>query len=217
MHVEPEIVLDLSRLVSRIAHPTPTGVDRCELAYARGLLAAIPGRLHFAAVHPTGFYGRLPRATALRFLDATEERWASRGFRSAWDKRRFVAKALVALRPRAPGRPQPGARRVYVQASPNNLTRPKLIAHILQAEQARFLCLLHDVIPLQFPEYARPDSIAKHRLRMATLAAHADGVIANSHATLAAVRPYLAAAATPPEAVVAHLGTHKSIASAAAR
>jgi glycosyltransferase involved in cell wall biosynthesis len=41
-------------------------------------------------------------------------------------------------------------------------------------------------------------------------------VIANSHATLAAVRPYLAAAATPPEAVVAHLGTHKSIASAAA-
>ena len=56
-----EIILDITRLLSRVLHPTPTGVDRVEMAYARGLLATIPERLRFAAVHPSGLYGRLPR------------------------------------------------------------------------------------------------------------------------------------------------------------
>ena len=34
------VVLDLSRLISRSLHPTPTGVDRVEMAYAQELLQA---------------------------------------------------------------------------------------------------------------------------------------------------------------------------------
>ena len=83
--MDGEIVLDLSRLLSRVLHPTPTGVDRVEMAYARGLAEAMPDRLHFAAVHPSGFYGRLPRRAVARFLDLTEERWEHRGFTSIWD------------------------------------------------------------------------------------------------------------------------------------
>ena len=56
-----EIILDLSRLMSRILHPMPTGIDRVELVYARTLLTLVPEQLHFAAVNPFGFYGRLPR------------------------------------------------------------------------------------------------------------------------------------------------------------
>jgi hypothetical protein len=33
------VILDISRLISRIRHATPSGVDRVEMAYARGLLA----------------------------------------------------------------------------------------------------------------------------------------------------------------------------------
>ena len=34
------VILDISRLISRVRHVTPSGVDRVEMAYARGLLDA---------------------------------------------------------------------------------------------------------------------------------------------------------------------------------
>src|SRR3546814_5675993 len=55
-----EIVLDISRLLSRSFHAAPTGIDRVEFTYARELLERMPDRLAFAAVHPAGgYYGRL--------------------------------------------------------------------------------------------------------------------------------------------------------------
>ena len=188
---EPEIILDLSRLLSRVLHATPTGVDRCEMAYARGLLAAVPERLRFAAVHPSGLYGRIPRDAVLRFLDATEERWDHKGFGSVWEMRRFAAGALAALRPRPYRRDTAARRPFYLQASPNNLTKPRLIARILRRERARFICLVHDLSPLQFPEYAREGGATEHHARIRTILDHADGVVANSQATLDALRPWM--------------------------
>ena len=205
---EPEIILDLSRLLSRAAHPTPTGVDRCEMAYARGLLAAVPERLRFAAVHPTGFYGRLHHDAALRFLDLTEERWANHGFPSTWDRRRFAMGALAALRPRLVELKRPSTRRILVKASPNSLTRPRLIGRILGYEHARLVCLVHDLIPLQFPEYGRADGVAKHEARIDTIVRLADGIITNSHATMTSLRPWIERSGRAPEIAVAHLGTH---------
>ena len=65
-HTMPPVILDLSRLLSRVRHHTPSGVDRVEMAYARGLLERFGDHLDFAAVHPFGRYGRLPRDNALR-------------------------------------------------------------------------------------------------------------------------------------------------------
>ncbi|WP_420142774.1 glycosyltransferase family 4 protein, partial [Sphingomonas sp.] len=205
---EPEIILDLSRLLSRVFHATPTGVDRCEMAYARGLLKAVPDRLRFAAVHPGGLYGRIPTAAVVRFLDATEDRWDHRGFSSAWDMRRFATSALAAMRPRLHRRDPAAPRPFYLQASPNNLTRPKLVASILERERARFVCLVHDLIPLQYPEYAREGGAALHEIRVRTILAHAEGVICNSQATLDALTPWMERTGRFPEAMVAHLGTH---------
>lgn len=205
---EPEIILDLSRLLSRVLHATPTGVDRCEMAYARGLLAAVPERLRFAAVHPSGIYGRIPREAVLRFLDATEERWDHKGFGSVWEMRRFATRALAAMRPRLHKRQRRGPRPIYIQASPNNLTKPDLIANILKRENARFVCLVHDLIPLQYPEYARPGGAQEHERRIRTILTHADGLVCNSEATLNALAPWMDTVGRQPNAVVAHLGTH---------
>jgi glycosyltransferase involved in cell wall biosynthesis len=205
MSAEPEVVLDLSRLLSRVLHPTPTGVDRVEMAYARGLLAAIPDRLCFAGVHPTGLYGRLPRRAVVEFLDTTEHRWQAAGSGIARSLRPAAARALFQLRP-APV-PRRRAPRLYLQASPNNLTKPDLIRAILRRENARFVCLVHDLIPIQYPEYARPGGAALHLRRMHTVVDLADGIVANSHATLAALQPYLDRAGRTPERRVAHLGT----------
>jgi len=204
---KPEIVLDLSRLLSRITHATPTGVDRCEMAYARGLLAKVPDRLAFAAVHPTGFYGRLPQTAVLRFLDLTEERWATRGFSSVWDKRRFVAGALTALRPRLDTSASEDRPRVYLQASPNNLTRSSLIRRILTNERAKFVCLVHDLIPIEFPEYGRADGVRQHEKRLKTIVDLADGILCNSHATLDSLGPWLDRVPRTRDIAVAHLGT----------
>ena len=205
---KPEIILDISRLLSRVAHPTPTGVDRCEMAYARGLMAAVPDRLRFAAVHPSGFYGRIPTEAVLEFLESTEKRWDHRGFSSVWDMRRFAATALVALRPRRHHRDPDAPRPFYVQASPSNLTKPAFVSSILKRERARLVCLVHDLIPLQYPEYARQGGAEDHEVRIRTILANADGVVCNSRATLDALTPWMRMADRRPTSVVAHLGTH---------
>jgi glycosyltransferase involved in cell wall biosynthesis len=200
------IILDLSRLLSRVLHPTPTGVDRVEMAYARELIRLVPDRLQFAAVHPAGIYGRLPLRAVLQFLDHTERQWDTGGKDTAWTLRRSAIRNLNLLRPR-PVRPD-GARerRIYLQASPHHLTKPMLVDLILQREAARFVCLIHDLIPLQYPEYARPDGAAQHQLRMETIITRAAGIVANSHDTLAALRPWLDRAGATPRLAVAHLG-----------
>lgn len=202
-----ELVLDLSRLVSRVRHATPTGVDRVELAYARELQRRVPARLRFAALHPGGLYGRIPTMRAQRFLDEVERLWTngvdattrrSRGWPSS-------LRTLMLTRP-APVPPAHGPR-VLLQSSPHHLHRTRSMQRILARERSAFVCLLHDLIPLQYPEYARPGGAALHMRRMRTVATLADAVIANSHATANAFAPHLVEAGRPHVPVtVAHLG-----------
>ena len=198
-----EIILDITRLLSRVLHPTPTGVDRVEMAYARGLLEAVPDRLHFAAVHPSGVYGRLPTKAVKRFLDVTEQRWREEGL-GEQGLRLFAAKALLSLRPRISRKSE---KSLYLQPSPNNLIKPALMRAFLKRENARLVCLVHDLIPIQYPEYARPGGADLHARRMWTVASMSDGIIANSQATLDALQPWLDRAGKQPLTAVAHLGT----------
>lgn len=200
-----EIVLDLSRLLARAMHPTPTGIDRVEMAYARELSRVAPDRLRFAAVHPCGIYGRLPRAGVERFLDLTETRWRTGQALPRATLRRTALRSLAALLPRPV--PRRAGVRHYVQASPHHLTDAGVMATILGREGAMLTCLVHDLIPIQFPEYARPGGAALHARRIATLMRHASGILGNSRATLDALEPYLATAPARPPTAVAHLGT----------
>jgi glycosyltransferase involved in cell wall biosynthesis len=199
-----DVILDLSRLISRVRHHTPSGVDRVEMAYARGLDARFGERLQFAAVHPFGLYGRLPRARALGFLDALERRWDSESGKRGSRSQLEVIPTLIGLLPRRAAAPRGG---VYVQASPHHLTNPSLVRRILAREQARFLCLVHDLIPIEYPEYARPNGARLHRKRIETVAALADGIIVNSAATGASLRPWLLRAGRDVPVHVALLGT----------
>ena len=202
---EPEIVLDLSRLLSRILHHTPTGVDRVEMAYALGLLEAVPERVAFAAVHPSGFYGRIPTETAIRFLARVQVLWQADADSEGRAARQLrVLRTLWAMRPR---RVRFSARRrIFLQSSPHHLAKPGLVRAILRRERALFVCLLHDLIPITHPEYARPGGAELHHRRVRTLAETADAVIANSHATLKDFEPHLAAGGRYIPSIVAHLG-----------
>ncbi|WP_419826123.1 glycosyltransferase family 4 protein [Sphingomonas sp.] len=201
----PEIVLDLSRLVSRVRHRTPTGVDRCEMAYARELIARVPERLSFGVMHPTRRYGRLSGPVARAFLNATQAAWDGDRPAPAEGGWPALGRTLWAVRPRPV--PPARSRRIFLQSSPHHLHRRDATAGILRSEGgARFVCLLHDLIPHQFPEYARPGGAALHRRRMRTVAALADAAIANSDATRDAFMPWLRAAGREAPVVTALLG-----------
>lgn len=187
-----EIVLDLSRLLSRVLHPTPTGVDRVEMAYALGLLRLVPEQLAFSVVHPIGAHGRVSRAAAIEFLHLTEERWQDEGHdetvRRRWQR---AATACLKLFPRPQRRV--ARSRVYLHCSSRGLERRGVIEQLLQREQARFIPFVHDIIPLEHPEYARPSGAALFRRKLSTIVALASGILANSEATKRAIVPFLGA------------------------
>lgn len=201
-----KVILDLSRLLSRAYHTTPTGIDRVEFAYARALLERMPERLSFAAVHPAGgYYGRLDTGAVRQFLAFTDARWQNRDTIAAGDVKSAAIGHLWNLRPK----PVPPAKnfRVYLQASPHHLEDQALTARILQTEQARLVTLVHDIIPLTHPEFARAGGQGEHLDRLRTIDVLSAGVIGNSQATVDTIEPHLRKSDTKRVVRVAHLGT----------
>lgn len=203
------VILDISRLISRIRHHTPSGVDRVEMAYARGLLERYGENLHFAAVHPLGWKGRVPRNAALGYLDWLERCWLTGSDETRQRSLASVMPTLLRLRPRRSRERAATNVPVYVQVSPHHLTRPKAVKAMLDSERASFLCMVHDLIPIEYPEYARESGARLHRLRMQTVADLADAVIVNSAATGRSFASFAQASGRVPSIHVALLGTEK--------
>jgi glycosyltransferase involved in cell wall biosynthesis len=94
----------------------------------------------------------------------------------------------------------------YLLVSHHHLEKRRAIARLKRQTGASFVCLLHDLIPIEYPEYALPGQDTKHRRRIETAAALADAVIVNSEMTREAFRPYLAVAGRSPPLLVAPFG-----------
>ncbi len=188
----PLIAFDLSRLISRAARRTPTGIDRVELAYAEHLLAT-PHEVCFTASTPWGRLGLLPQSTARELVETVAAVW--RGDPARRQPRRLAHR----LRLGPLGGPGALYRRlraasatpVYLLASHHHLERRSAIARLKNHGGARFVCVIHDLIPIEFPRYVRPRQDRRHLRRIETAAALADAVIVASAATRDALQPYL--------------------------
>jgi glycosyltransferase involved in cell wall biosynthesis len=204
------IALDLSRLLSRATKPTPTGIDRVEIAYARHLAAS--HRAHcYTTRNAIGGIGLLPTRAAERFVAALGALWRDGG---SLPQRLRIAALAVRLRVAALfGRGAleramraDGRRSVYLLVSHKNLDRARPIARLKAATGARFVPLIHDLIPLDAPRLARRAQEARHRRRVATTRSLADALIANSAATRDAIAGRLAAAPRQMPIIVGALG-----------
>ena len=71
--------------------------------------------------------------------------------------------------------------------------------------------LIHDTIPLDFPQFQRPGTVDSFRARLENVSAHADMVIYNSRATRADAERWLAGIGRVPPALVAHLGVDLAV------
>src|SRR5439155_27121127 len=205
------IALDLSRLLSRAGRETPTGIDRVELAYAEHLIAADPSA-GFVATTALGGLGFVPRNKAENFVAAIAAAWRGEGAavgderhvrHLAWSARiaAFLGgerRLFAALRQS----PAP----VYLLVSHHHLEKPAILARLKTRSPARFVCLIHDLIPIEYPEYAKPGQAENHRRRIETAIRFADALIVNSGVTRDALLPYLGRAGRRSPVLVAPLG-----------
>jgi glycosyltransferase involved in cell wall biosynthesis len=190
--VNQRLILDISRLLLAAWRQTPSGIERVEMAYAKRLRQS--ATLDFAAANVFRHLCILPRRLAFDYLDALEQTWTSGG---SAPRRRIIQLAIVInafilgqrlLRPRVRFSPQNrGAAVLYINLSHENLTRPHVIGRFIQSHEAKVVLFIHDLIPLEFPEYVRPGQAALHRARLETALALADALLVNSNATRQAV------------------------------
>ncbi|MBV0913577.1 glycosyltransferase family 4 protein [Anianabacter salinae] len=209
--------LDITRLISRSGR-TLTGVDRVELAYLRELLRR-GDPVWFLARTSAGFSilgrdggqamldrieGRVPygRADLIALLSrklTPERRRAEADLRRlaiAGGLRAGLASRLRQVMPR-------GTR--YLNVGHSNLTDRTLTAWRAVPE-ARIDVLIHDTIPLDHPQFQRPESVARFRGVLGRVCRHADRIIANSGATASDVTRWSADFGRCPPIVTAPLG-----------
>jgi len=185
------LLLDVGRLVWRgWAGRLPTGIDRVCHAY----LDRYAGRAH-GVIQWKGRRFVLPPADTARLAALLTGDIA--------DRRPRLAAVLARALRRAVRPPCRGA--LYLNVGHTGLDDPGLVDWITRHE-LRAVHLIHDLIPLETPEYCRPGEAARHERRMRHALASASGVIGNSRATLDALDAFGAARGLPrPPAVAAWL------------
>jgi glycosyltransferase involved in cell wall biosynthesis len=194
------VLLDITRLVGRAYRAGPGGIDRIELAYAQHfLLTESSVRPAYAVIHLMGrLYGVNP-GCARRFVQKVAARWQGEG--APMDRRRpggivgLYATLLGGhwmagwqLRRRLKAHQKPP---IYLIVSHHHLSRARWIDYIRRAFGARTVCFLHDLIPIDYPEYVEAAQARNHRHMLQTIVQHFDGVIVNSRATADHFRHFL--------------------------
>ncbi|KPF77942.1 hypothetical protein IP88_05045, partial [alpha proteobacterium AAP81b] len=114
------------------------------------------------------------------------------------------ATPLLHLLPGAGRGAPPPPRAIRLIVAHQLLDRQPLLAGQLRRQGTRLVAFVHDAIPVDYPEYARPGGDLRHRRRLATVAELADGIIVNSAATAESLARYLGP--RPPPLLVAPLG-----------
>ncbi len=208
----PLIVLDVSRLLSRAGRTAPTGIDRVELAYVEHFIAE-RAPLSFTAVNAAGRIGLLARSQTEAYISGLAKLWRHDTVPAGYSRRlkrlalRLRMGSLLhgerALRAQLRASIAPP---IYLLVSHYRLEAHRAISRVKSYGGCRFVCLIHDLIPIQFPEYAKPGQDERHRRRIETAAELSDAIIVASNATADALEPYLKRAGRAPPVLVAPFG-----------
>ncbi|MHA3979581.1 glycosyltransferase family 4 protein [Halovulum sp. GXIMD14794] len=214
----PDLLLDISRTVSRIGAGGDSGVDRVERAYVRHLLDR-GDRVYFATrvlggmalLDARGMEALLAMAEAPETLPSPDAlaiaarrqtparrraETAVRKLALGWARRGRVPKLLAEhLRPG-----------FHAINTGHTHLEPAVLQSIRTGGAARIAVMIHDVIPLDFPEFARPGVPEKFATMLEGIADHADLLIFNSADTATRTLRRLAHRDRVPESVTALLG-----------
>lgn len=202
------LAFDITHLVSRLPVPHPSGIDKVDMAYARhfaanGCAAAVHYGLTSPHIHPG-------RAVAEVLRTATQGRWAGTGLDNDPAYARLYAWLTGHAPPRERGPaelPQPRPRGdvwtrraalVRWRLKPGNADLPRNALYLNVAQHGfevpRFFAwldgrpdvlpvfLVHDLLPLDYPEYFRPGYKRLFTRRVDTIVRHARAIVTTSRA-----------------------------------
>ncbi|MCB1338276.1 MAG: glycosyltransferase family 4 protein [Maritimibacter sp.] len=213
----PARLLDLTRLVSRVDRGPWTGIDRVEAAWLARLLG--DETEPFGLVRRSGGFFLFDRAgmAALRARLTGAVPWGAPDWRARLRLRARPAMRAVEgdLRRLALARAaKPGLARMLGRHLPAgtcwfNLGHSNLDDGVFAAVRAaggRSIVMVHDMIPLDWPDFQRPGTVERFADKMQAVAVGADLVICPSEAAAADVRRHFAPVRRVPEIAVAPLG-----------
>ena len=213
----PGRLLDLTRLISRVGRGPMTGVDRVEFAYLTEFLR-----------RPEPLFGLVATSVGQSLLDrrAMAELAARFSGQTPWGRPDLLARFSRSLSPARKGA-EADVRRLalgsalpqrlagllarlpqgvaYYNLGHSNLT--DLTLHAVKAlSGARVSVLIHDTIPLDYPQFTRDGQSALFDAKLARVSRWADRVICNSAQTERDVVRHMTALGRVPETHLAHLG-----------
>lgn len=214
-------LLDITRFISRIGRGHPTGIDRVEIEYIREIARRDGNSLALARLGQ-GFVV-VPIAAVVSALDRLQQgdpvgRWGAKdAFRLKLPKAErkarqfFRASALYSGRNLAAVLQGLDLRSVeYVNVGHSNLS-PQVFSALRAGGVARITVMVHDMIPLDFPQFTRAGIPEQFARRLEAVAQSADRIICNSADTQARVKHYFDGWGSDAETLVAHLGVEPLI------
>jgi glycosyltransferase involved in cell wall biosynthesis len=208
-----KIVFDVSHLVTRLSHTATSGVDRVDLAYARQLTQ---GQLRAGAATQYGlFRPHVLSADRLRLLVDIFERHqleqdCSEGPEWLAIRAKLLDQGVASAGPRPPQFRQTAWARRFVSQSAyrafygigSTVPRDSIYLNVAQHafEHHRFfrwlshrpdvvpVFLIHDLLPLDFPEFFPPGYEHRFRRRVETMIARARAIITTSQQVAERIR-----------------------------
>ncbi|GAP38676.1 glycosyltransferase family 4 protein [Piscinibacter sakaiensis] len=186
------VVIDVTRLVTRLRQDRlPTGVDRVSLAYIAHYRAR--GRALFRWWRVSGLFSE--RASQ-RLFDLLLE-WPNG---QAHRVNALIGQGIASCVARGNARG-----RLMFNTGHSGLEGAHA-ARVIRYHNVRPLFLVHDLIPVQHPEFCRPGEAERHEQRLRNMLQLGAGLIANSSTTLEELHDFAAAQRLPvPPTVVAPL------------
>ncbi len=211
MSGDQPLCLDLTRLVRRAGISQPTGIDRVERAYLRWILG-FRHREVFAMV-------RTGRRLAVLDRASLEELGGKLESGGPWERPGLASHLLRRTSPaaRAEAVARRGARTVtwpsdlfrtlpagitYLNVGHTNL-EPEVFTGLDRVPGSRAVVLIHDTIPLDWPQFQRPETVERFRHRLATAFRHAGRIVVPSAVVAADVRRHAGALGHPQLTVAA--------------
>lgn len=164
------VVVDVTRLVARLANNRlPTGVDRVSLAYIAHYRHS--ARALFRHRQRSGLFSE---AVSQRLFDLLEE-WPT-GAQARVKSLAWQGVLSCIGRGNAHGR-------VMFNTGHSGLEEANA-AKVVKWHNVRPLFLVHDLIPVRYPEFCRPGESERHEARLKNMLRLGAGLIANSDSTL---------------------------------
>lgn len=196
-----------------------TGVDRVELAYLEALIAhEVPvwglarTPLGYVLLDRSGLIGFHARLTggvmpsSPDFLSRLQRGMSDGARRALTDMRKLsVARCLPRGLKGMLAKHLP-AGLAYLNTGHSNLSA-RVLGAVRALPQARISVLIHDVIPVEYPQYQRAGTVEVFAQKLRRVRQFADLLIYNSADTQMRTERVMAEWGSVPQGVVAHLGT----------